>query len=113
VTEAPYTSRMKRRLEAEGALVIKYRPGNGQRAGVPDCYVAHPEWRGWIEVKWGRGRLRPVQRSVCEMLQARGVSVLVLRGPDHIIEDLDGNELARLDLTFPLIPQLPCAHHDH
>lgn len=105
--EAAVVRRLKRTLESEGALVIKYRPGNGQRAGVPDLYVAHPEWHGWIEAKSGRGRVTDIQRAVMEMLEARGVPVCVVH--DDEIRDPRENLIARIDWDYPLVAQLPPA----
>lgn len=109
MTESTYVRRLKRDLEREGAFVLKIRPGNGQRAGVPDLYVAHADFHGWIEAKWVNGRVTEVQRSVIEMIRARGVPVVVLRGPGDEVEDADGNQLAVLDRDYPILPQLEIA----
>lgn len=106
MNEASYTNRLRRLLEAEGAFPIKFRPGGGQRAGTPDLYVAHPDWHGWIEFKYGRYKVSAVQRSVFERLAWSRVPVVVLRGPHGIVESFDGIELASIDIKNPLIPQL-------
>lgn len=106
MNETAYTAKVRKKLDAEGALTLKWRPGNGQRAGVPDLWVGHPHWQGWIEFKMDRNKLRPVQKSVINMLTARGVPTLIIRGPKHQIEDATGAVCGTLDLDIPLVPQL-------
>lgn len=89
---------------------MKYRPGNGQMAGIPDLYVAHPRFHGWIEVKWERGKLRPLQRHRITELHSVNVPVLVVRGPGGEIEDAEGRVLALLEWDGDIPRQLQKAH---
>jgi len=62
-------------------------------AGLPDRYVVHPQWQGFLEFKAEQTRLRDVQRIVIRNLKLRGAKAYVVRFP-YNIEDEEGNLLA-------------------
>ena len=97
MNEHGYTKALIKRLRDEGAVVFKIRGGNGQRVGIPDLYVAHHHYHGWIEVKYKSRKTTPAQQQVMRELAATGTPALVVRGPDHAVERPDGTRL----LTLP------------
>jgi len=83
--------------------------GNMQTNSLPDRYVCHNKFRGWLEMKKDNGRLRTGQRILMEKLVERGDTVLLVRyRANNImeIEDLNGNLLQYVDLrdVFCLSP---------
>jgi hypothetical protein len=113
MTEHTYGKRVKAALEAAGAFVVKYRPGNGQRAGMPDLYVAHDSWVGWVELKYAGRRVTPLQLAISRKLKARGVSCFVLRGPENVIETFDGAILFDEPLQLAALPSVLAKLKDH
>ncbi len=48
-----------------------------QLNGVPDRYIIHKRFRGWIEFKADWHGLRDIQRAVCNKLLERGDTVFI------------------------------------
>lgn len=70
-------------LELEGAYVWKCHGGMMQAAGMPDLYVAHRKFHGWLELKRELKKSAPKghemrQRIRAQQLLARGVPVFFL-----------------------------------
>jgi hypothetical protein len=70
-----------------------------QQDGIPDLFVAHRVWHGWIELKVDKHQCEPLQRKFIKDLRDRYVSVAVLRGftgsRDVALELEDGTEIRR------------------
>jgi hypothetical protein len=49
-----------------------------QVAGIPDLYVAHPIWTGWLELKAGTNVATKLQQHTLRKLMACGVDAIVL-----------------------------------
>src|SRR4051812_40862088 len=60
-------------LEQAGALVVPIVGGAMQRPGLPDRYVAHCRFAGWVEGKRDARQLTDAQRIVMRDLARRGV----------------------------------------
>ena len=84
-TEKLIQSKIRKALEATGALVRKSH-GNRFQVGWPDLLVLHPEHPArWIEVKRPKtGRLTPGQRSEFEKWDAAGARIWVLTSVDQL-----------------------------
>lgn len=78
IREAEFTRRMRSALETRGAFVAKIHGHAMQRAGLPDFYVSHPRWRGWLELKVGDGKLSTLQLATMMALVKSGDRALCL-----------------------------------
>ena len=47
--------------------------------GIPDWFLAHHIWQGWIEHKFNNGRITPGQKTNILKLMHRGVKAVILR----------------------------------
>ena len=82
---------LKRELEPAGALVVKIHGGPYQKAGLPDLYVAHRSWTGWLEAKHESSK-SDLQRAVMKQLRVRGVEAYFIRPDDSggwLVEEHD------------------------
>ena len=66
-------------LRSAAAWTFNIHGHSGQKAGVPDLYVAHPIWRGWLEIKVDDHPLEPKQREEARRLIERQDVVYVIR----------------------------------
>jgi len=97
-------------LKQAGAIVFNIHGHSMQVAGIPDLYVAHKTWTGWLELKTGTNKVTLLQQHTLRRLEATGVNVFILteRKPKILVKDsyetmigqlpfmtnkLDGNEL--------------------
>lgn len=72
------------------ATAVKLKQ-EGVRKGVPDLYV--PEWNLWIEMKRVKGGgLSPEQKDWIEYLEAIGHTVIVGKGWQHAMEQVEAFE---------------------
>jgi len=78
MTECELTRRLCGRLAAEGVVVLPYVAGAMCPAGVPDRWVCHPDFEGWVEFKRPGERPRPIQEHVIGRLRAAGAKVAVI-----------------------------------
>jgi len=65
--------------------------GNAFQRDLPDLYVAHLYWSGWIELKVGKNKPTPSQISVLERLRQRKVNAFVLTykaSDGYLVSDL-------------------------
>lgn len=72
-----------------------------QQAGLPDRYVCHKKFRGWIEFKKDDNKLSKLQYLTLESLVERGDTALVIRyRNDELmhIENYKGELLKWVDL---------------
>ena len=80
MTESQFTKYFCDRLKKVNALVLVLSGGNNlQQSGLPDRYVCHTRFRGWIEFKKDQYALQEHQRAICEGLSERGDTVIVCR----------------------------------
>lgn len=79
--ECKWTKQVCRQLEALGAQVFAAVGGMYQKNGWPDRCVWHKDFCGWLEFKYGDGKLSSLQAYTCQRLWdiAPG-SVWVVRG---------------------------------
>jgi hypothetical protein len=66
-------------LELHGAWTFNVHGHVFQKRGVPDLYVAHPFWTGWLELKVEDREVKELQRIQMEKLLGNGVPAFVLR----------------------------------
>ena len=81
-------------VKREGGEAFKWvSPGN---SGVPDRIVMLPDGRIYfVEMKSGRGTLRPVQAKVLERIRALGQEAVIVKGEDALIAFFE--EIGRQD----------------
>lgn len=61
--EGKFKSSMKAIFEHYGAKVVLIHGGDAmQAAGIPDMWVGHELWHGWLELKTEREPLRSLQK---------------------------------------------------
>ena len=90
MTHAKLAKLWDTQLRAEGALVVPIVGGAMQRPGLPDRWVCHRRWCGWIEYK--TGRVADIQIAVMHEILRHGGLVFVVR--PHTIESPSGEILA-------------------
>lgn len=81
-------------LTKQAAFIINMHGHLMQRPGIPDLFVVHRDWTGFLELKVGPGRFkknRPsdIQKSVAKKINARRVPCYVLRCVDIDTEICD------------------------
>lgn len=70
-----------------------------QPSGLPDRYLSHRRWHGWVEFKSHTGSLNTQQRDhIREFSARRPFSAVVLRLPadesdEYVVEDHEGARL--------------------
>ena len=97
--ESSYQSKLKKRMESEGCVVIKHHSSGYGEAGIPDLWFGGPTSEGWIEVKVGRNRPTPKQQHVIRKLLDADVNAVVIRRAEdgaQVIETADGVGRAEL-----------------
>jgi hypothetical protein len=77
--EAIFQRRIKEALESAGAFVFNCHGSQMQRSGMPDLWVQHQIWCGWIELKTENTALEPIQEITIEKIRRRGGSAQVWR----------------------------------
>lgn len=78
MSEAKFQKKVVNFLRRHNAYVINFI-GNIYQKDVPDLYVAHRYWTGWIELKFGLGKLSPGQIHALRQLYRREVPYAVWR----------------------------------
>jgi hypothetical protein len=71
MNEGSAKAKIKRILEREdcNALVLTFAGSAFQSHGIPDWFVAHRIWSGWIEWKYDKGVLTPAQKVMLQKLE--------------------------------------------
>jgi len=89
-------------LTKHNAKVIAFVGSTMQRSGLPDRYICHNKFRGWVEFKKDKGKLTVGQRLFMQGLQDRGDNCGVVRylSKERVIrfESIDGDFCGELDL---------------
>lgn len=110
--EAEFTSITCRAFEKLNAVIIPIVQGKESKPGVPDRFIAHTYWQGFIEFKGHATKIRPIQSIVLRELKKRGVNAFVVRaGMDEqailpSIEDENGVWIADFENTKDLLNKL-------
>lgn len=90
-------------LRHVNAVVTAFVASEMQAAGIPDRYVCHRSWRGWVEVKKDTGQPSALQRKFLRDHAERGDNAVVLRLDTREarvrVEDADGSLLAGVPLS--------------
>ena len=76
-TESKFTKYFCKCVEKCNAFTIPIVGSAMQLNGVPDRYIVHKRFRGWIEFKADWHGLRDVQRAICTKLIERGDTVFI------------------------------------
>jgi hypothetical protein len=66
-------------VESVAGFVFNCHGSRMQKVGMPDLYIAHSWWSGWLELKCQNRKLEPLQRKRILELTARRVPAFVLR----------------------------------
>ena len=77
--ENKFQKRVKKQLENQGAFVINLHGHMMQRAGLPDLFVLHRKWDGFLELKVEQNKTSVIQRIVAAKIELRGMPIYVLR----------------------------------
>ena len=77
VNESEFNRWWSRCLRAAGAKVVAIVGTGVQEPGLPDRYVCHRRWRGWIEGKKDGGKLSTAQVIFLREMTQRGENVVV------------------------------------
>ena len=85
-SESKFTRWFCDQLRAVNTEVIAFVGSKMQKSGVPDRYVCHKSFRGWLEMKRNDKKLRTNQRILMTRLNERYDVCLVVRYRDDRIE---------------------------
>src|SRR5580765_53190 len=106
MTEAQFTSKICKGLEAMGAFVFAIVGGNMQRPGMPDRYVHHMRWQGFLEFKGEHGTVSQIQKyTINHLNKIVPGSAYIIRAP-NIIEDISGDVVGHFDSANDLLLKL-------
>lgn len=86
--ESNFQSLLVKSLRESGAIVFNIHGHAMQMAGIPDLYVAHNIWEGWLELKAGNNPVTKLQQHTLKKLHDCGVNAyaLVANKPRMIIK---------------------------
>jgi len=100
--EIAFTHKVCKYLEdVQGAYVVPFVGHIMGMPGMPDRFIAHPKWSGWLEFKGKHTKLEDIQKIRIKALKLRGVQAWVIRddGDGNCkVEDTDGG---RVDYCSP------------
>ena len=80
--EGKFQSRLMRMFERRGAFVFNVHGHLEQKSGMPDLYVSHPMFRGWLELKTKDHQLEPLQEKQIRDLRRTGDVAFAVRLKD-------------------------------
>ena len=84
---------LRKKLIAEecNALIYSFAGSAYQTTGIPDWYLAHRIWSGWLELKNEDNPYSPHQKTELRRLQSRGVKAYGLRKKQSslVLESVD------------------------
>lgn len=88
--ESEWTRIICGQLKAMNAIVFAVVGGTMQEPGIPDRYICHTKWQGWLEFKGGKTKVAAKQRIwIRRHNERRPGSAFVVRYPGYV-EDGDG-----------------------
>lgn len=105
MSESAFRTKVCRYLRANGVLIIPFVAHQYSMPGVPDTFMAHPSWHGFIEFKGVGTKLEPLQKKIAQRLKMRGVNYCILR-EGFILEDEEGITLHKGFSVQDIIPIL-------
>lgn len=94
--ESKWTREVCKELEELGAKVVAFVAQKMQEPGIPDRYICHRFWRGFLEFKGATTRLQTNQRMFISAINLRGGNAFVVRYPGFV-EDVRGTVLGKFD----------------
>lgn len=109
-SECAFTEWFCNALERVNGYTLAFVGHRMQQSGVPDRYICHRKWHGWVEFKANERVVMTNQRVVMQNLLDRGDHVLVVRAIDRdaqftvecvpAIGQWCGDELLRVDVRI-------------
>lgn len=100
-------------------MLIPQVAGQYSWAGIPDRYLSHSRWRGWIELKAVAGVLSKAQKDMHKMMRERGeqVAIVWFTKDDELTENtalkveyLGYTSLVVVKHLIALLEELLCRH---
>jgi len=100
MTETKWTKRVCEELRRCNTQVVSLHGGSVyQTTGIPDRYIIHTVWNGWLEFKGPSTKLKGIQARFIKLHELKWpTTAYVVREPDRI-EDSQGELLMRFDGT--------------
>lgn len=77
--ENKFQSKVKKQLESQAAFIINVHGHGMQMRGLPDLFVIHRDWKGFLELKVEKGKCSAIQRVVAAKIELRMMPIYVLR----------------------------------
>ena len=103
--ETTYRKKLCKELRGLGALILPIVGSTNQFAGVPDFYMSHAKWQGFIEMKGEFTTLRAIQIKVMSDLIKTGTSCYVVRYPNQL-QTYKGDPIAEFTDGIDLLEKL-------
>lgn len=84
-----------------GAVVFNIHGHSMQIAGIPDLWVGHKIWNGWLELKTGNNVVTKLQENTLRKLMDCGVYAVVLqeRKPNILVKISDGTIIGHIPFS--------------
>ena len=101
-TEHDFTRWIGEILKKVNAKVYPIVGHERQPPGLPDRYIVHRRWSGWLEMKRGQGGVRTDQRVVMKDFLTRGVTAFIVRwmGSKVLLQNVITHDISELDMPF-------------
>lgn len=107
MNETQWTKQVCIGLERKNAFIIPYVGNRRQKRGVPDRWITHRLWTGWLEFKGARTKIEPLQLNVMQSIWVRRPgTVFILRYPGIILEPFGTEQVETFEDAFDLLGKL-------
>ena len=83
--ETKFANDVRDALESVGGFCFNVHGHRFQKSGMPDMYVAHREWSGWVEFKVLNNSASKLQMMKLKTLLVVGVPAFVVRLKENIV----------------------------
>lgn len=100
--EIKFTRKICKELERVNGMIIPYVASMRNMPGVPDRYLVHKHWSGWLEFKGVHTKLQLNQKLVMRKMRERGCPAFVVREPG-VVETEEGEILGEFVNVTQLI----------
>jgi len=100
--ESKWTRKVCEDLKRQNAKVVAFVGQIMQESGIPDRYVCHRLWQGFLEFKGIKTKLQLHQEIFIREISARGGNAYVVRFPG-IVEDSRGIVLGKFTDAIGLL----------
>lgn len=77
--ERGFQQQVKKQLQKQAAFIINIHGHGMQIRGLPDLFIIHRKWKGFLELKVGKNKCTVIQRIVAAKIELKNMPIYVLR----------------------------------